>query len=293
MSTSSFKLGNYSLGSLELIKIVVYSALLVNFVFYIGNDLEIASHTLYEGSTFLERTRAFATTIDLFAWFVLLFLLEVETYWLSADALSRFGWMVIHGIRALCILFLAHTLYAWGVNLHDIYSAIPVEGVNSLCQLVEAEKSYTNNLVYTEITSENCSTFSSANQFYLIDPPTYFIVQDAAAMVIEKQLAWADMIEAVTWVLIILIIEAIIRIQDKNISAGKVLGVLLRLKSLLFTVLWMVAIYWGFRGHYLFVWDEFMWIAGFYVIDMNLTKWREEIDDDNFDEIAHSSESRR
>ena len=289
MSTSSFKLGNYSLGSLELIKIVVYSALLVNFVFYISNDLEIASHTLYEGSTFLERTRAFATTIDLFAWFVLLFLLEAETYWLSADALSRFGWMVIHGIRALCILFLAHTLYAWGVNLHDIYSAIPVEGVNSLCQLVEAEKSYTNNLVYTEITSENCSTFSSANQFYLIDPPTYFIVQDAAAMVIEKQLAWADMIEAVTWVLIILIIEAIIRIQDKNISAGKVLGVLLRLKSLLFIVLWMVAIYWGFRGHYLFVWDEFMWIAGFYVIDMNLTKWREEIDDDNFDEIAHNS----
>jgi hypothetical protein len=285
MSTSLFKLGNHSFGRLELIKLVVYSALLVNFVFYIGNDIEIASHTLYEGSTFLERTRAFATTIDLLAWFALLFLLELETYWLSDDALSRLGWMVIHGIRALCILFLAHTLYAWGVNLYDIYSAIPAEGVNSLCQLVDAEKSYTNNLVYTEITAKNCSTFSSANQFYFIDPPTYFIVQDAAAMVIEKQLAWADMIEAVTWVLIILIIEVIIRIQDKNISAGKVLGVLLRLKTLLFIVLWTVALYWGFRGHYLFVWDEFMWIAGFYVIDMNLKLWREEIDDDNSREM--------
>jgi len=285
MSTSLFKLGNHSFGRLELIKLVVYSALLVNFVFYIGNDIEIASHTLYEGSTFLERTRAFATTIDLFAWFALLFLLELETYWLSDDALSRLGWMVIHGIRALCILFLAHTLYAWGVNLYDIYSAIPAEGVNSLCQLVDAEKSYTNNLVYTEITAENCSSFSSANQFYLIDPPTYFIVQDAAAMVIEKQLAWADMIEAVAWVLIILIIEVIIRIQDKNISAGKALVVLLKLKTILFIVLWTVALYWGFRGHYLFVWDEFMWIAGFYVIDMNLTKWREEIDNDKSREM--------
>jgi hypothetical protein len=254
-------------------------------VFYIGNDLEIASHTLFEGSTFLEKTRAFATTIDLSAWFVLLLLLELETYWLSDDALSRMGWMFMHGVRALCILFLAHTLYAWGVNLHDIYSAIPVEGVNSLCQLVEAEKSYTNNLVYTKITPENCSSLSSANQFYFIDPPTYFIVQDAAAMVIEKHLAWADMIEAVAWVLIILIIEVIIRIQDKNISAGKALVVLLRLKTFLFIVLWTVALYWGFRGHYLFVWDEFMWISGFYVIDMNLTKWREEIDNDKPQEM--------
>jgi len=285
MSTSSFKLGNHSFGRLELIKLIVYSSLLVNFVFYIGDDLEIASHTLYEGSTFLEKTRAFATTIDLSAWFVLLLLLELETYWLSDDALSRMGWMSMHGVRALCILFLAHTLYAWAVNLNDIYSAIPVEGVNSLCQLVEAEKSYTNNLVYTEINPENCSSLSSANQFYLIDPPTYFIVQDAAAMVIEKELAWADMIEAVAWVLIILIIEVIIRIQDKNISASKALVALLRLKTLLFICLWMVALYWGYRGHYLFVWDEFMWIAGFYVIDMNLTKWREEIDNDKSQEM--------
>ena len=285
MSTSSFKLGNHSFGRLELIKLIVYSALLVNFVFYIGDDLEIASHNLYEGSTFLETTRAFATTIDLSAWFVLLLLLELETYWLSDDALSRMGWMSMHGVRALCILFLAHTLYAWAVNLNDIYSAIPVEGVNSLCQLVEADKSYTNNLVYTEINPENCSSLSSANQFYLIDPPTYFIVQDAAAMVIEKELAWADMIEAVAWVLIILIIEVIIRIQDKNISASKALAALLRLKTLLFMCLWMVALYWGYRGHYLFVWDEFMWIAGFYVIDMNLTKWREEIDRDKSQEV--------
>ena len=105
MATSSFKLGNHSLGRLELIKLLVYSALLVNFVFYIGNDLEIASHTLFEGSTFLEMTRAFATTIDLSAWFVLLLLLELETYWLSDDALSRMGWMLMHGVRALCILF--------------------------------------------------------------------------------------------------------------------------------------------------------------------------------------------
>ena len=110
-------------------------------------------------------------------------------------------------------------------------------------------------------------------------------VTHAEAIKFTQSQAWADMIEAVAWVLIILIIEVIIRIQDKNISAGKALVVLLRLKTILFIVLWTVALYWGFRGHYLFVWDEFMWIAGFYVIDMNLTKWREEIDNDKSQEM--------
>ena len=80
MSANGLKIGRYSFGKLELIKLMVYSALTINFFLYIGNDIEIARHTLYEGSTFLERTRAFATTIDLSAWFILLFLLMFFDY---------------------------------------------------------------------------------------------------------------------------------------------------------------------------------------------------------------------
>ena len=288
MDVIPVKIGKYSIGKLEIIKLIVYSTLTINFVWYIGLDIEIAKHTLYEGSSLLERTGAFATSTDLAAWFVLLFLLELETYWLSDDSMSRRAWMVMRGVRGICILFLAHTLYAWGVNLIDIYGAVPVEGVNSLCALVDAEKSYTLNLAYSEITAENCSTLSSANQFYFTDPRTLLIVQDSAGIVIDKQLAWVDMLEASVWILIILNIELVIRIQDKNISSGRGLTLLANLKTALFTCLWIAVIYWSYRGHFMFAWDEFMWIAGFYVIDLNLSEWREEINENNSNEPIQS-----
>ena len=83
-------------------------------------------------------------------------------------------------------------------------------------------------------------------------------MQDAAGLMIEKELAWVDMVEAIVWIVILLIIEIMIRIQDKNISTGAGLVVLSKLKTLLFIVLWMAALYWLYRGHFMFAWDEFL-----------------------------------
>ena len=106
---------------------------------------------------------------------------------------------------------------------------------------------------------------------------------------IEKELAWVDMVEAIVWIVILLIIEIMIRIQDKNISTGAGLVVLSKLKTLLFIVLWMAALYWLYRGHFMFAWDEFLWIAGFYVIGLNLSEWRDEISENNSREPTHSA----
>jgi hypothetical protein len=44
-------------------------------------------------------------------------------------------------------------------------------------------------------------------------------------------------------------------------------------------LLWAAAGYWIYRGHYMFAWDEFVWIAGFVAIEMNIVEWRNEIND--------------
>ena len=62
---------------LQLIKLVVYTLLLVNFGFYIIDDWSIAQHTLGPGSTFWDWTGAYAVSIDESAWFFLLFLFEL------------------------------------------------------------------------------------------------------------------------------------------------------------------------------------------------------------------------
>lgn len=279
MSAKVITIGQYSLDVRQTIKWSVYALVIINFGFYIRNDWVIAGHTLYAGSSILEVSRAFATTIDESAWIILLLLFELETYLLSDEPLSRAKTLLMQGVRVVCYISLAHTLYAYGVYLTEIYASVPVEGVTNLCQLIEKDLSYAFNLAYSEINSSNCASLSSANQFFYVDPPTFFIVEDAAGLAIEKQLAWIDMFEAIIWLLILLSIEVAVWLQDRNIGQGIIFKGLGIAKLCLYSLLWAAAGYWIYRGHYMFAWDEFVWIAGFVAIEMNIVQWRDEIND--------------
>ncbi|MGB0668889.1 MAG: hypothetical protein ACPHLL_00100 [Porticoccaceae bacterium] len=259
------------------IKLVVYSLLLINFALYVMMDWTTSGHTLYAGSTLLDWTRAFAVTIEESAWITMLALFEVETYLLAKNALSHRQSQVMQLVRIVCYLSLGHTLYAYSVYLQEINSAVLIQGVNSLCQLVEQDVSYAYNLLYTEVTADNCATLSTANQFYYIDPPTFFIVQDSAGLDIELQHAWVDLAEITSWLLILFCIEVAVRLQDRGIVGGPIILVLARIKLLLYSVLWLFIIFWLSLGHYMFAWDEFVWIAGFFVIEMNMRAWRKQI----------------
>ena len=279
MNAKVITIGQQSFEIRQTIKWLVYTLVIINFGFYIRNDLVIAGHTLYSGSSLLEISRAFATTIDESAWIILLLLFELETYLLSDDPLSRAKTLLMQGIRLVCYVSLAHTLYAYGVYLAEIYAALPVEGVTNLCQLIGKDLSYASNLVYSKINSSNCASLSSANQFFYVDPPTFFIVEDAAGLAIEKQLAWIDIFEAIIWLLILLSIEVAVWLQDRNIGQGLIFKTLSITKWCLYSLLWAAAGYWIYRGHYMFAWDEFVWIAGFVAIEMNIVEWRNEIND--------------
>ena len=277
MATKVPSVAGVELDFRQIVKFIVYTLVVINFFFYIRNDWVIAGHTLWSGSSFLDISRAFATTIDLSAWLILLLLLELETYWLSDDAVSDRTWMIIRAVRVVCIVFVTHTLYAYGWYIYELSSAVPVDNVDNLCQLAGRDLSYAFNLVYTEIDSSNCASLSAAEQFFYIDPPTFFIVQDAEGLVIEKQLAWIDMLEAVIWLLILMSIEIMVRLQDRNVGGGRSIQTLELVKMFLYALLWSFAAYWIYRGHYMFAWDEFVWIAGFVVIGMNMAEWRDEI----------------
>jgi len=279
VSAKVITIGQYSLDVRQTIKWSVYALVIINFGFYIRNDWIIAGHTLYVGSSLLEVSRAFATTIDESAWIILLLLFELETYLLSDEPLSRTKTLLMQGVRVVCYISLAHTLYAYGVYLTEIYASVPIEGVTNLCQLIEEDLSYAFNLAYSEINSSNCASLSSANQFFYVDPPTFFIVEDAAGLAIEKELAWIDMFEAIIWLLILLSIEVAVWLQDRNIGEGIIFKGLGIAKLCLYSLLWAAAGYWIYRGHYMFAWDEFVWIAGFVAIEMNIVEWRDEIND--------------
>ncbi len=79
MNTRSI-LQRYDLHAIQQrVKWTIYTILVVNFSFYVLDDMELARHSLREGASFLSWTTTFATTIDELAWFMLLLLFELET----------------------------------------------------------------------------------------------------------------------------------------------------------------------------------------------------------------------
>ncbi len=48
-------------------------------------------------------------------------------------------------------------------------------------------------------------------------------------------------------------------------------------KFLLYLSLIIIGIYWATLSHWLYLWDELVWIGGFAAIEMNVSQWRDEL----------------
>ncbi len=259
----------------QWIKLVVYGLLLVNFGLYVAEDISVASHTLRNGGGLLDYSAAFAVTLDTMAWLTLLFLFELETYLLSDEAFTRTRLALMHGVRMVCYLFLAHTIYAYGDAAFALVGVEPLAGVDSLCQLAQREVSFGFNLSYTDLDAGNCGALSSDTRFYLIEAGT--VVTDSRGLQIERELVWLDLVEAITWLVILLCIEVVVRLQDRGITRGPLIRAASGAKFLLYCLLWGAAAYWIYRGHLMYAWDEALWILGFFAIEMNISDWKSEL----------------
>jgi hypothetical protein len=260
----------------QLIKWTVYVLLLFNWALYFQEDWQNAQHTLRNGGSLLDWSTAFGTTFDEAAWFGLLILWELETYALSDDALSRPVQWTFIGIRTACYIFLAHTVFAWGVAFMDLQQLEADPDITSLCQLAGQEVSFAYNQHYTLIDTQNCEQLSSDSVFFFVDPSA---VTDAAGFVVERRSAWIDLQDAITWLLIMFSIELGIWLQERNITGGPLM-LLSHAGKFFYAVLFVEAAYWAWMGHWLWAWDQTLWICGFWAIEYNMKEWREEIEHD-------------
>ncbi|MEM1412139.1 MAG: hypothetical protein AAGH19_07240 [Pseudomonadota bacterium] len=258
----------------QLIKWTVYTLLLLNGAFYLIEEIQMAAHTLKHGASLYEWTEAFATTIDNLAWYGLLLMFELETYVLEDEAWER-PWVTwtLHGVRLLCYAMLLHTVVARTTSLNDAWTAPPLDGVTSVCQVAEDGLSWGYNFEYEEITSENCGEFSSDSSFYRLDP---LVISDREGLAMEKKQTAVDLSDALVWLLVIWAIELAVWLQNRNITGGTAMAVS-HAARFLYLVLFGHAIWWIYTGHYVYAWDQTLWILGFWAIERNLSEWREEI----------------
>ncbi|MDJ0794239.1 MAG: hypothetical protein QNI98_08330 [Woeseiaceae bacterium] len=259
----------------QFVKWVVYTLLIINWLFYIAEDSNRAMHTLEPGDSIVKWLREFSTSIDTSAWFILLFMYELETYILEDKSWT--GWVAktVHGLRIVCFLMIAHTVVAYVASANELAPTVLVDGASGPCDVADQDISWVYNLEYTDITSANCASISGPTELYKVgDDP---VVSSFDGLELERNLAAVDVIEVITWLLIILAIEIVVRLQERNVTSGSLITLAGRSKILFYLVLFGLSAYWGLLGHWLYVWDTFLWIAGFAAIEMNIQEWRDEI----------------
>jgi len=259
----------------QIFKYVVYAFLAMNVYWFFVEEFAAAPLRYPNGIGLSDLQDAYTATIDTLAWVILLLMFELETYVLEDEQFTRaVGW-TLHGLRAACyaVIILAFKGYIDVMVFNS--GASLLAGVSDVCALPPGEWSWATTLgEYTAITAANCSSWSTATEFFKF--PDAAAIVDAAGLTEIIRLAWVDVINAGVWLLVVLILEIDVRLQEHNRFEGLALRASTASKYVLYTALFVAAVYWGFKGDFVDFWDAFLWLVAFVFIELNVFEWRQE-----------------
>ena len=260
------------------IKAALYALLLANFGFYLVEDWSRTSFTLTDAASFYDWVRKFNTSLDEVAWFSVLILFELETYVLDESGWSPNMARVVFLIKLVAFCLIGHTLYVNFTALTEILGPASASDVSDLCELTDTGQSWLFNLDYTLITSETCDGLPQASQYWEI--PGEPLITSSVGLDLARGFAWCDFMETAAWLSVGASMEATIRITDRGVTYGCAVTALNWLKFGLYALILLLGVYWAYHGHWVYLWDELLWIFGFAFLEVNLDGWRDEIDNE-------------
>jgi hypothetical protein len=257
----------------QLFKYAVYGLLLLDLLYFLRDDWLASDHTFAGGVAPGELVEAFAATVDTAAWLVLLLLFELETRALSDERLrGRLG-RNLHALRALCYVLITWAFWGYCAKTWMLYDVVRLDGVASPCDL--AGWSFLSDLdEYVAIDTANCSRLASESDLYALGGRT--VAADGAGLRAAQWLAWTDVVNAGTWLLVVLVLEIDLRLERRALFRGVAFRASWAIKSVLYGTLLGAAVYWGIAGDFVDFWDAFLWLLAFAFIEMNVLDWHRE-----------------
>ena len=262
-------------GLKQAAKWTVYALLLVNFGLYLAKDLIAAQFTTTPETSMMGWFASFAASTESIGWVMLILIYEIETYWLDDDFDNKLvaGLMVLG--KVVFVAFIINTIVAYAHLAIEVSDIKQIEPVGGLCGLADQGLSFLRNLAYVEITADTCAGISHSGDLhqYPSDP----VITDDAGRAEDAAFRYLDVVEAVTWFLILALTEFSVRLQDRGIYEGFAINFDKTMKVILYLVLVGVSAFWWVKGHYMYVWDEILWVASFVALDGNLSAWRAEL----------------
>ena len=253
----------------KIFKYSIFALLGFNAVQYFLQDYAASQHVFSDRLPWVQVVEAYAVTIDTLAWMTLLVMFDLETSVLSRKLLrkSEISWF-ISGIKALCYGLVIYALYGYIVRLSGMHTFEPSE-ILDLCAYLSDDLVFMNSLdLFSSIDAQNCASLLSGEPLYR-DSETNRIT-DIHTLSVSQNLARTDVVNASTWVLIVLILEFDVWMKSKGESTTQLAVVLNAVKGALYSVLLGCAIFWGLSGVFLDFWDAFLWILAFAFIELNI-----------------------
>ena len=259
----------------QLFKYSVYALLTLNIYLFFVIEWAASPHRFADGIILFDIIEAYVATIDTAAWVILLLMFELETYVLDDRHFTKRVTWTLHGLRAFCYIFIVYAFYGYLTKLIFLSGSGPLPNVSDLCSLVDGQWAYAVDFdEYAILTAANCASFSTANAF--LQFPGLFAVVDQAGLTDIIRLAWVDVINSAVWLLVVLVLEIDVRLQERHKLEGAVLYLSNASKYILYSALFMAAVYWGVKGDFVDFWDAFLWLVAFVFIELNVVEWRQE-----------------
>jgi hypothetical protein len=259
----------------QFFKYAIYAFLAANVYLFYTEESAAAVLQFPEGVSLGQLREAYSATIDTLAWVVLLLMFELETWILDDRHFTKPVVLSLHGLRATCYIAIVFAFVGYVDNMLSATDVFAVAGISDLCRLPPGEWHWALTLdEYVPITASNCASLSDASSF--VQFRTIPAIVDAAGQTEIARLAWVDVINGAVWILVVLVLEFDVRLQERNLLEGLALRASAVVKFVLYSMLLLAAIYWGFKGGFLDFWDAFLWLVAFVFIEMNVFEWRAE-----------------
>ena len=150
----------------QIFKYSIYILLTANMYFFLEEEVLAYPIRYPNGIEFHQIYEGFAASIDTAAWLILLWLLELETYILEDEIITKSIKYTLLLIKSICYGFIVYSFFGYCANLIFFYTNDTLIQANNLCDLVPDKWSYSVSInEYVPIDLVNCNQLSSSSNF--------------------------------------------------------------------------------------------------------------------------------
>ena len=186
---------------------------------------------------------------------------------------TYYQWM--HNIQDWCIsrqLWWGHRIPAWYDDQGNVYVGRTIQDVREQHGLSDAVELRQDDDVLDTWFSSALWPFSTLGWPQQTDRVKTFyptsvlvtgfdIISPPDVLASARWLAWTDVINAGTWILVVIVLEVEVRLQLRGNLSDQIMAMTEWLKFALYGILFVAAGYWGIAGSFLDFWDAFLWLV--------------------------------